>query len=109
MRLADILILGIPILVISTLLVIKTRAIKILQRRYNVQMVIFRGILVVGYLFFALGVFLVTANLLELFGYEFLEDAADTLWHAVALAVLIALTWSFYHYYRLLTQPSEKV
>jgi hypothetical protein len=109
LRLVDIFALALPIIFVSGLLVLKTNAIRSLQRRYNIQMVLFRDILAVGYLFIFAGVFYMVEDVSEWYGNELYEEVSRVAFHALALVIIIAVTVSFYHYYRLIShEPSPE-
>ena len=107
LRLFDIFGLSIPILVVSTLLVRKTMSIRSVQKRYGIEMVVFRGILGVAYLLFLDGAFFLLADVSETLGFNTMEEVFESAWHVLALGVLVVVTVSFYGYHRILTQSPD--
>ena len=104
LRLVDIFGLSIPILVVSTLLVMKTTSIRTFQKRHGIEMVLFRGILRVAYLLLLDGILFLLADVSETLGLNTMEEIFESAWHVLALGVLVAITISFYGYHRVLTQ-----
>jgi hypothetical protein len=102
LELATIVCFAIPILITSTVLVYVTRVIRSLQSQYRLQMMVFRGILTVGYVFFIAGLSLFTEETSELLGYNTIATVARLAWHATTLVALIILTLSFLQYLRIL-------
>jgi hypothetical protein len=102
LELATILCFAIPILITSIVLVYVTRVIKSLQSQYKLQMMVFRGILTVGYVFFIAGLALFTEETSELLGHNSIATVARLAWHGATLVALIILTFSFLQYLRVL-------
>jgi hypothetical protein len=100
--------LGVPMLGLSIFLLVLTIRIRSFLERYGIQRIIFRGILVVGYLFIVIAVMHLAEHVLEWYGYETLSLEAEGVWHAATLLVLLVLAYSFYEYLRTLNS-SEKV
>jgi hypothetical protein len=103
LRVADILLLALPMVAVSALLVLKTRQIRELQKRYNIQMAIFRNLMAVGYLFLAAGLFFLAEDAAEWMGLGYYQGVARMGFHALALVIVIAVTLSLYQYHRLMT------
>ena len=108
LRLVDIIFFSLPIVVASALLVFKTNQIRALQKRFKIQMVIFRDMLAVGYLFFAAGFFYVEEDVAEWFHHEQFEELGRIAFHAIALFTIIVITVSFFHYYRMMTVTESR-
>jgi hypothetical protein len=100
--LATIVCFAIPILITSVVLVNVTRSIEAVQSQYRLQMMVFRGILTVGYVFFVAGSALFVEETLELLGHATIALVARLIWHAATLVALIILTLSFLQYLRVL-------
>ena len=107
LRLADVFALAVPIMAASTLLVLKTRQIRGMQKRYNIQMVIFRNIMIVGYLFFFAGFFYLAEDATEWIGLGFYELVTRISFHLLVLAIIVAITLSLYQYYRFMAMSPE--
>jgi len=102
LELATIVCFAIPILITSVILVYVTRVIRSLQNQYRLQMMVFRGILTVGYVFFISGLALFVEETSELLGHNSIATVARFTWHAATLVALIILTLSFLQYLRVL-------
>ena len=107
LRLADVFALAVPIMAASTLLVLKTRQIRGMQKRYNIQMVIFRNIMIVGYLFFFAGFFYLAEAATEWIGLGFYALVTRISFHLLVLAIIVAITLSLYQYYRFMAMSPE--
>jgi hypothetical protein len=107
-RLLDIFFISIPIIAVSALLVLKTMQIRALQKRYNIQMVLFRNIMIVGYLLFAAGFFYLVEDAAEWYEQELVEELARVAFHLLVLSIAIAIAASLYHYYRLIALEAPK-
>ncbi|MDG6988432.1 MAG: hypothetical protein JRN21_03810 [Nitrososphaerota archaeon] len=105
LRLADVLLLALPMVAVSVLLVLKTRQIRELQKRYNIQMAIFRNLMVVGYLFLAAGFFFLAEDAAEWLGLDYYQGVARMGFHALSLVIVVAVTLSLYQYHRLMAAP----
>ena len=108
-RLFDIFGLSIPTVVVSLILVRKTMSIRSIQKRYGVEMVVFRGILSIAYLLFLSGVILLIADVSVALGFELVEEVFESAWHVLALGVMVVVTISFNRYYRILSQTPDGV
>jgi hypothetical protein len=97
-----ILVFALPILVTSTILVWITRAIRSIQNQYKIQMMVFRGILAVAYVFFIAGLALLIEETCEIFGLTFVATIARFGWHAATLMGMVILTLSFLQYLNVL-------
>jgi hypothetical protein len=102
LELATIVCFAIPILITSAALVYVTRVIRSLQNQFRLQMMVFRGILTVGYVFFIAGLALFIEETSELAGNSSVATVARLAWHGATLVALIILTLSFLQYLRVL-------
>lgn len=105
--LIHIFVLGVPMVGASVFLLVVTLRIRGLLGRYRIQMTVFRGILLAGYLFILIAVAHIFEETLEWYGYDYAALEVGALWHAATLIVLLILSYSFYQYLRVLRQ-SEK-
>lgn len=105
--LIHIFVLGVPLVVASVFLLVVTLRIRRFLERYRIQMTIFRGILLAGYLFILIAIAHLVEEVFEWYGYDYGALEVGGVWHAATLIVLLILSYSFYQYLKVLRQ-SEK-
>lgn len=105
--LIHIFVLGVPMVGVSVFLLVVTLRIRRFLERYRIQMTIFRGILLAGYLFIFIAIAHLFEEVFEWYGNDIAALEVGALWHAATLIVLLILSFSFYQYLRVLRQ-SEK-
>lgn len=100
--LIHIFVLGIPMLGASIFLLVETTRIRRFLERYAVQRTIFKGILLVGYVFVFIAVMHLLEETLEWYGYELLSMEVGAIWHGATLLVLAVVAYSFHQYLKTL-------
>lgn len=101
-------VLGAPIIVVSVFLLVETVRIRRFLERYAIQMTLFKGILLVGYLFVFIAAMHLFGEVLEWYGYGVFSLEVGAVWHGSVLVVLAVVSYSFYRYLKSL-KAAEKV
>jgi hypothetical protein len=108
LHLVDIFAVSLPVIIVSALLVLKTRAIRSHQKRYSIQMILFRDILLIGYLFIFAGFLFLAGDVSEMYDNELYEELSRVGFNVLLLVIVIAVTVSFYKYHNLMTGGTQQ-
>ena len=93
---------------VAIFLLWETARIRNFLERYAIQRTIFKGILLVGYLFVFIASMHLVEEVLQWYDYDLLAEEVGALWHGTTLTVLLVISYSFYQYHKTLSL-AEKV
>ncbi len=105
--LIHIFVLGIPMIGASVFLFAVTVKIRAFLEKYAIQRTIFKGILLVGYLFIFVAIMHLLEEILEWYNYDIVSLEVGALWHGATLVVLLIVSYSFFGYLKTL-RSAEK-
>jgi hypothetical protein len=106
--LIHIFVLGIPMIAAAAFLLAVTARIRTFLEKYDIQRTIFKGILVVGYLFIFIAIMHLLEEVLEWYNYEVLSLVVGALWHGATVIVILVVSYSFYAYLKTLRSAEKE-
>lgn len=100
--LIHIFVLGIPMIGAAIFLLAVTVRIRAFLGKYDIRRTIFKGILLVGYLFIFIAIMHLLEEVLDWYNYAVLSLVVGALWHGATLVVLLVVSYSFHSYLKTL-------